>query len=78
MADSNVKKAQKIVNEVDHELGISLVAYEISELEFLKAKIDAILDLEVDMDELHDADDDDFLDEEDLSDDAPFDEVDDE
>lgn len=61
---SNVKKAQKIVNKVEAELGISLVAYEITELEFLKTQIDELLDLEVDMDELHDADDDDLLDEE--------------
>ena len=74
MSNINLKKAQKIVNEVDGELGISLVAYEISELEFLRSKIDALLDLGVEMDDLHDADDDDLFDDEDLSDDdAPYD-----
>ena len=74
MADTNLKKAQRIVNEIDNELGISLVAYEVAELELLRDKVTALLELEVDVDLLHDADDDDFLDEEDLGDDdAPFD-----
>jgi hypothetical protein len=73
MANTNIKKAQNIINQVDKELGISLVAYEISELELLKNKIEALLDLHVDMDELHDADDDDLLDDEELSDDETLD-----
>lgn len=74
MADSNVKKAQKIVNAVDAELGIALVAYQVGELEYLKTQLTKFLDLEVDTDELHDADDADFLDDEDLSDDdMPYD-----
>ncbi len=74
MAD-NQKKAQKIVNEVDAELGIALVAYQNSELEYLRDQLNKFLDLDVDTEDLHDADDDDFLDdEEDLSDDdAPYD-----
>lgn len=59
------KKAQKIVNEVDQELGIALVAYSNQELQFLKDKIELLLDTGVDIDELHDADDDDAFYEED-------------
>lgn len=59
---SNVKKAQKIVNEVDNELGIALVAYQNSELEHLKDQLEKFLALGVDTEELHDADDDDLLD----------------
>ena len=56
-----VKKAQKIVNEVDRELGITLVAYQNSDLEFLRKKLEEFLALEIDTEELEDADDaDDF------------------
>lgn len=51
------REAQKIVNEVDAELGISLVAYQRHELEFLKNRLEEFLDLDVDVDELSDADD---------------------
>lgn len=79
MANTNLKKAQKIVNDIDSELGISLVAYEVAELELLRDKITDLLELEVDVDLLHDADDDDFLDDESESDDdAPFDDEDEE
>jgi len=70
---SNTKKAQKIVNEVDQELGIALVAYQNSELEFLRDKLEKFLDLGVDTEDLHDADDEDFLDEDLSDDDAPYD-----
>jgi len=71
MSDANLKKAQRIVNEVDAELGIALVAYQNSELEFLRDKLVKFLNLDVSTDDLHDADDSDFLDDEDedLSDD---------
>jgi hypothetical protein len=53
----SIKKAQKIVNEVDHELGISLVAYQNNDLEFLKKKLEDFLELEIETEELQDADD---------------------
>jgi len=81
MADTNLKKAQKIVNQVDGELGIALVAYTNSELEYLRNQLNKFLDLEVETDDLHDADDDDLLDdvddEDELSDDAPYDDEED-
>lgn len=71
MSDTNAKKAQKIVNEVDRELGIALVAYPNSELEWLKGRLEKFLELEVETEDLHDADDDDFLEEEVGGDDGP-------
>lgn len=50
-------KAQKIVNQVDDEFGISLVMYQNSELEALKDKIEEFLELNVPTEELADADD---------------------
>ena len=71
------KIAQKIVDQVDSELGIALVAYSALELELLRDKIDDLLRTGVDIDELHDAqlEDDDS---EDLFDDADIDFGDDE
>ena len=53
----SIKKAQKIVYELDEELGIFLTQYQRSELEYLKSKLEEFLDLEIDMDDLQDADD---------------------
>ena len=53
-------KAQRIVNEVDSKLGITLVAYENSELEFLKKKLTQFLALGVSTDDLVDADESDL------------------
>lgn len=50
-------KAQKIVNEVQDRLGVSLVSYQNSDLEFLKERLEAFLDLEVDTEELTDPED---------------------
>jgi len=71
------KIAQKIVDQVDSELGIALVAYSTSELELLRDKIDDLLRTGVDIDELHDAQLEDE-DSEDLFDDADIDFGDDE
>jgi hypothetical protein len=51
----SVKKAQKIVNDVDSELGINFAGYQNSDLEFLKKKLEEFLDLEIDTEELEDA-----------------------
>lgn len=56
----SVKKAQGIVNRVEDRLGITLVAYENSELEWLKDQLEEFLDLEVSTDELSDPEDVDY------------------
>lgn len=50
----SLKKAQKIVNDVEEELGISLVVYQNHDLEYLKKKLEEFLDLDVDTEELSD------------------------
>jgi hypothetical protein len=60
--DNLTNKAQRIVNEVDQELGITLVAYENSELEFLRKKLTQFLALGVPTDDLVDADESDLSD----------------
>ena len=51
----SVRKAQSIVNEVDGNMGISLVAFRLDELEYLKSKLEEFLELEIDTDELQDS-----------------------
>jgi hypothetical protein len=63
----SVKKAQQIANELEQELGFSLVSYQNADLEFMKNKIEEFLDLEIDTEELEDPDDAAYL--EDVSDD---------
>ena len=53
----SVKKAQSIVNEVQDRLGITLVSFQNNEIEWLKAQLEDFLDLEIETDELEDADD---------------------
>lgn len=53
----SVKKAQKIVNEIEDRLGITMTAYNNSELEWLKSELENFLDLEIETDELSDPDD---------------------
>jgi len=50
----SVKKAQSIVNEVEDRLGITLVSFQNSEIEWLKAQLEDFLDLEIETDELED------------------------
>ena len=50
----SVKKAQSIVNEVEDRLGITLVSFQNSEIEWLKAQLEEFLDLEIETDELED------------------------
>ena len=52
----SLQKAQKIVNLVDEQFGISLVGYTTAELQVLKNKLVAFLDLEIDPEDLSDAD----------------------
>jgi len=53
----SVKKAQSIVNEVEDRLGITLVSFQNSEIEWLKAQLEEFLDLEIETDELEDPED---------------------
>ena len=53
----SVKKAQSIVNEVETRLGITLVTYQNSELEWFKSQLEEFLDLEIETDELSDPED---------------------
>ena len=59
----SVKKAQSIVNEVQTRMGITLVAYQRNELEWLIKQLEAFLDLEIETDELSDPEDLEFEDE---------------
>jgi hypothetical protein len=51
---SSVKKAQKIANQLDEELGFSLTSYQRNDLDFLRNKLEEFLDLEVETEELSD------------------------
>lgn len=51
-----LKRAQEIVNELDSEYGLFLVAFETGELEHIKGLLEEFLDLEVDPAELSDPD----------------------
>jgi hypothetical protein len=53
----SVKKAQEIANVLDRDLGFSLTSYQNNDLEFLKAKLEEFLDLEIETEELQDPDD---------------------
>jgi len=53
----SVKKAQKIVNEVEVRLGLTLTAYQNNEIEWLKDQLEEFLDLEIETDELSDPED---------------------
>jgi hypothetical protein len=53
----SVKKAQSIVNEVEGHLGITLVAFNNDEIEWLKSKLEEFLDLEINTDDLQDPED---------------------
>jgi hypothetical protein len=53
----SVKKAQEIANVLDRDLGFPLVAYQNNDLEFLKAKLEEFLDLEIETEELEEPDD---------------------
>jgi hypothetical protein len=53
----SVSKAQKIANMLDAEYGFNMVAYQRSELEFMKNKLEEFLDLEVETEELEDTSD---------------------
>ena len=53
----SIKKAQNIVNQVQDRLGISMVAYQNNELEWLKNQLEEFLDLEIETEELSDPDD---------------------
>ena len=53
----SLKKAQEIANVLDRELGFSLTAYQVADLEFLKTKLETFLALEVDTEDLEEPDD---------------------
>ena len=53
----SVKKAQSIVNDVVDRLGITLVAFQNSEIEWLKNQLEEFLELEIETDELEDPED---------------------
>lgn len=53
----SVNKAQRIVNEINERMGISLVSYQNHELHWLKSQIDDFLDLEIETEELQDPED---------------------
>jgi len=70
----SLKKAQNIANHIEAELGICIAAYQITELEFLKSKLEEFLDLDIPTEELEESElmsefDDDFdgLEEDDLT-----------
>ena len=65
----SIKKAQNIVNQVQDRLGISMVAYQNSELEWLKNQLEKFLDLEVETEELSDPDDLEAMSDSDIGDD---------
>lgn len=71
----SLKKAQTIANVLDRDLGFSLASYQNTDLEFLKVKLEEFLKLDVDTEELEESDDDldTEWDEEDLDDEAYFD-----
>ena len=50
----SIKKAQKIVNDIHSELDINLVQFEISDLQFLKTKLEDFLEQEVEIENLAD------------------------
>lgn len=50
----SLKKAQTIANILEEELGFALTAYENSDLEFLKEKLEEFLALEIRTEELED------------------------
>jgi hypothetical protein len=50
----STKKAQNIVNEVHRELGFSLTIYNNVDLEYLRSKLEDLLEQDVDMEELND------------------------
>ena len=52
----SVKKAQKIVNDVHGELDINLVSFQLSDLQFLKDKLEDFLEQEVEIEDLADPD----------------------
>lgn len=53
----SLRKAQAIANVLEEELGFSLVSYQNSDLEFLKNKLEAFLELEIETEELEDPSD---------------------
>ena len=59
----SVKQAQKIVNHVDDEFGITLVAYTNAEIEAIRNRLSEFLELEVSTDDLTDPEDSDLDDE---------------
>src|SRR3990167_7148001 len=54
MSTSNLKKAQKAVNDAFANLGIALTSYSANDLEYLAHQIDVITDLEIDPADLQD------------------------
>ena len=52
----SLKKAQDIANELDRELGFSLTSYQNQDLAFLKTKLEAFLELDIDTEELEEPD----------------------
>lgn len=52
----SIKKAQKIVKDVYEELDINLVAFQVSNLQFLKDKLEDFLEQEVETEDLADPD----------------------
>jgi len=52
----SVKKAQKIVKDVYDELDINLVSFQVSDIQFLKDKLEDFLEQEVETEDLADPD----------------------
>lgn len=72
----SLKKAQKIAEDVNNEIGFNLVKLPVADLQYLKDKLEDFLELEVETEDLVDPDepnDDNFLDE--VSDDEEEEEV---
>jgi hypothetical protein len=72
----SLKKAQEIANVLDRDLGFSLTSYQVTDLEFLKAKLEEFLKLDVETEDLEEPDDslDQEWDSDDFTDDESFDE----
>ena len=53
----SIKKAQAIVDEVYEATGVSLVSYQLSDLNFLKEKLEDFIELEIETEDLDDPED---------------------